>query len=250
MLLVGIAATAVLALAGCNKNKKSSTPDAEKVYTYNTYTAVSPSNWNELTYQDSNDTQIMSYIAGSFFTFNYDFDEKGQIKEGGFKVEYDAVAKNGLKDVTDVYAGNENYAVPANAESAYAYEFTLRDDLKWDDGTAISAQDFVYTMQEQLNPLFFNYRADSFYNGSLVIHNAKSYLFGGSHAYPSPFISEAYGDDEYVPMSDFTTRDNAPEGEGSWGYIDEAGEFHDVLLDFASGGNWNPDATGAAIPPP
>ena len=25
-------------------------------YTYHTYTSVSPSNWNELTYQDSNDT--------------------------------------------------------------------------------------------------------------------------------------------------------------------------------------------------
>ena len=32
------------------------------MYTYNDYTAVSPSNWNELTYQDNNDTQIMSYM--------------------------------------------------------------------------------------------------------------------------------------------------------------------------------------------
>ena len=32
-------------------------------YTYNDYTTVSPSNWNELTYQDNNDTQIMNYIS-------------------------------------------------------------------------------------------------------------------------------------------------------------------------------------------
>ena len=34
--------------------------DPAKSYTYKTYTSVSPSNWNELTYQDNNDTQIMS----------------------------------------------------------------------------------------------------------------------------------------------------------------------------------------------
>ena len=240
MLIVGIAATAVLALAGCGKK-----PEAKKTYTYNTYTAVSPSNWNELTYQDSNDTQIMSYINGSFFTFNYEFDANGKIVEGGFAVEYDA-AKD-LKDITEDLAKAEDNDIPDDAESGYAYKITLRDDLKWDDGTEIHAEDFVYTMSEQLNPLFFNYRADSYYNSSLVIHNAKSYLFGGSHAYPSPIVSEAYGDDEYIPMANFETRTDAPAGQGSWGFKDEAGEFHDILLDFASGGNWGSSAAAAYL---
>lgn len=232
MLVVGLTAVAVLSLGACGKKKN----DSSKTYTYNTYTAVSPSNWNELTYQDNNDTQIMSYIGGSFFTFNYDFDANGKIIDGGFKVEYDGA--KGLKDVTDEYAGKEGFSVPEDAESSYAYEITLRDDLKWDDGTEIHAEDFVYTMSEQLNPLFFNYRADSFYNGSLVIHNAKNYLFGGSHAYASPMISENYGDDEYVDMSLFKDRTDGPADQGKWGYEDESGEFHDILLDFAVSGNW------------
>ena len=37
---------------------------------YNTYTATMPSNWNELTYADNNDTQIMSYIGSSFFDYD------------------------------------------------------------------------------------------------------------------------------------------------------------------------------------
>ena len=147
-------------------------------YTLNDYTAVSPSNWNELTYQDSNDTQIMSRIGGSFFTFNYDFDAAGNIIDGGFKVEYDGVKE--LEDVTLDYAGDEKYAVPADAEKGYAYKFTLRDDLRWDDGSYITAKDFVYTMKEQENPLFYNYRADSFYNGDTIIHNAQNYLKQGS----------------------------------------------------------------------
>ena len=45
-------------------------------FTYNDYTTVSPSNWNELTYQDNNDTQIMNYISGSFFSFDFEFDSE------------------------------------------------------------------------------------------------------------------------------------------------------------------------------
>ena len=156
---------------------------AEVQHTYNEYLAVSPSNWNELTYQDSNDTNIMSFINGNFFNFNFEYDDKGNIVEGGYQVEYDAVSA--LEDVTATYAGDENYAVPATATKGYAYKFTLRNDLRWDTGEQIKAADFVYTMKEQENPDFFNYRADSYYNGSTVIHNAKDYLFQGNEGFYS-----------------------------------------------------------------
>jgi len=152
-------------------------PTVKKTYTYRDYLATSPSNWNELTYQDNNDTEIMSRISGSFFTFNYKFDKNGKPIDGEFVVEYDG-AKD-LEDVTTDFAGDENYAVPEDAESGYAYKITLRDDLKWDDGTPIHAEDFVYTMKEQENPLFLNYRADSYYNGGTVIHNAQNYVKQG-----------------------------------------------------------------------
>ena len=171
--LLAMAATTAVTLAACvDTNKDNGT------YTYSTYTSVSPSNWNELTYQDNNDTQIMSYIGSSFFTFDFKFDSNGEIVDGEFEVEYSAATK--LEDVTSTYAGNEKYLVPADATKNYAFKITLRNDLKWDDGTAIKAEDFVYTMQEQLNPEFKNYRADSFYNGGTIIHNAKGYAFQGS----------------------------------------------------------------------
>ncbi len=53
------------------------------------------------------------------------------------------------------------------------------DFLKWEDGTAIKAADFVYTMQQQLDPLFQNYRADSFYAGATVIVNAEAFAKQG-----------------------------------------------------------------------
>lgn len=159
-----------LALTGCKKNKEE-----EKVYTYNTYTATSPSNWNELTYQDNNDTQIMSYIGSSFYTYNFKFDENGEIIPGEYVMEYAAATK--LEDVTAEYVGEE-WNIPEGATDR-AYKITLREDLKWDDGTEIKAEDFVYTMKEQLNPDFQNYRADSFYLGATIITNAQGYAKQG-----------------------------------------------------------------------
>lgn len=167
-------ALAAIALAGCGKKGND---DGAKTYTYRTFTTVSPSNWNELTYQDENDLQIMSHIAGSFFNYDFVRDEHGNIVDGQFQTCFDGATK--LEDVTTTYAGDEKFAVPAKATSAFAYKITLRNDLKWDDGTPIHAEDFVYSMKEQLNPLFLNYRADSYYVGSMVIHNAMNYVKQG-----------------------------------------------------------------------
>ena len=151
----------------------------KKVYTYNTYTAVSPSNWNELTYRDNNDTQIMSYIGSSFYSFDFKYDEAGEIIPGDFVLKYDAATK--LEDVSAKYVG-EKWGVPEGGKG-YAYKITLREDLKWDDGTAIKAEDFVWTMQQQLDPLFQNYRADSFYTGATTIVNAQNYVKQGQTAW-------------------------------------------------------------------
>lgn len=165
-----------VSLSSCSNEHATKWKNAGE-YTYQDYLTVSPSNWNELTYQDNNDTNIMSYIGSSFFTYDFKFDAQGKIVPGEFDIEYSAATK--LEDVTTTYAGNEKYAVPAEVKSGYAYKITLRNDLKWDDGTQIKAEDFVYTMKQQLDPTFKNYRADSFYNGALVIHNAKDYVYQG-----------------------------------------------------------------------
>lgn len=180
--LFGLLAALMFAFAvvSCDKGDDTGSgnePDNRpKHYTYSTFTATSPSNWNELTYQDNNDTQIMSYIGSSFFTFDYKFDENGEIIDGQYEVEYSAATK--LEDVSAEYVG-EQWGL-AEGDIYRAYKITLREDLKWDDGTPIKAEDFVYTMREQLDPLAKHYRADSFYVGGTIIHNAENYVKQGS----------------------------------------------------------------------
>lgn len=204
-------------------------------HTLNSYVSVSPSNWNELTYQDNNDTEILSYCVSSFFEFDYKLDANGDPVEGSYTVKYSA-AKS-LEDVSADYAGK--YGLPTDAAKGdnRAFKITLRDDLKWDDGTKITAEDFVYSMKEQLNPLFKNYRADSFYIGSTVIHNAKDYVYQGSYAL-TDFFDTLPATSEYPSL---TGTDFTKDSDGGYLYKGE-----EVYIDANDGGQWG-SAIGSYI---
>ena len=190
----------LLSAVACKKDPQGSTGDSDqtghkdpKNYTYNTYVSVSPSNWNELTYQDNNDTEVMSWIGSSFFIYDFKYDEAGEIIPGEFEMKYSAATK--LEDVSAQYVG-DTWGVPADGKG-YAWKITLREDLKWQNGDPIKAEDFVYTMQEQLNPDFQNYRADSFYTGATTIVNAQAYVKQGQalKAQPASTIYTTYSAD-------------------------------------------------------
>ena len=91
-------------------------PEAEKTYTYNTYLTLSPSNWNELTYQDNNDTEVMSWIGSSFFTYDFKYDANGNILPGEFEMEFSAATK--LEDVSA--SVDAKWGIPEGG-SKYAY---------------------------------------------------------------------------------------------------------------------------------
>lgn len=175
------ALTAVACLSGCKK-ESDSVADPDKV-TYNSFTSVMPSNWNELTYADNNDMQIMNYIQGSFFTYDYDFgghkyNADGSVNAdaivvGSFVTEYDAVTK--IEDVTSTVDAKWGYTAEQKAAGGYAWKMTLRNDLKWDDGTKIDAHSFEYSMKEMLNPDFMNSRANTYYD-TLRVKKSRAYF--------------------------------------------------------------------------
>ncbi len=169
----------------------SVTPYVYKQAEYNTTTQTMPSNWNEFTYADNNDTQIMSYIGSSFYGYDYKFENdqkfnpdgsinKEGIVPGAYTVNYSAATK--LEDVTGSVDAKWGYTAEQKAEGGYAWKITLRDDLKWDDGSAIKAEDFEYSMKELLSPLFLNFRSNTYYE-SVLIKNAKTYLYNGLEGY-------------------------------------------------------------------
>lgn len=158
-----------------------------KNYTLNDYLDMSPSNWNELDYSDNNDTAILGYIGSAFFEYDYQFAEGKKFNDDG-SINFDGIqngfttkysAATALEDVTAEYAEDWGLTADQVTEGGYIWKITLRKDLAWNDGTHIYADDFVYSMQEQLNPKFQLLRADTYYNNVVKIHNAKNYLYQG-----------------------------------------------------------------------
>ncbi len=161
------------------------TPAEFKQAEYNTTTTVMPSNWNELTYKDNNDTQILSYIGSSFFDYDYMFEdgkkynEDGSINKdgiipGAFTTNYSAATK--IEDVTSLVDAKWGYTDEQKAAGGYAWKITLRDDLMWQNTDPITAADFIYSMKQTLDPDFMNFRANTYYD-TLRIKNARNYFF-------------------------------------------------------------------------
>ena len=220
----------VLSLAACGEKEKVE-PAVFKQAEYNTTTSVMPSNWNEFTYADNNDTQIMNYIGSSFFEYDYKFENdkkfnkdgsinKEGIVPGAYTTNYSAATK--LEDVTSSVDAKWGYTDEQKEEGGYAWKITLRDDLKWDDGSAITAADFEYSMQQLLDPAFMNFRANTYYD-TLMIKNSKTYFFKNQEGTYESIATQGYatvqaaidaGEEVYAPIWTMW---------GTEGYIDAEG---------------------------
>ncbi len=198
---------------------------------YNTTTTVMPSNWNELTYQDNNDTQIMSYIGSSFFDYDYKFENdakynadgsinKNAIVIGAYTTNYSAATK--LEDVTSLVDAKWGYTAAQKAEGGYAWKITLRNDLKWDDGTPIKAADFVWSMKQQLDPEFMNFRGNTFYD-TLRIKNSRGYFFQNQEGTYETVESMGYETNAAAIAAGEVIYFNAWVMWGAKGYLDENG---------------------------
>lgn len=160
-----------------------------KMYTMREYTSQMPSQWCTILSSDNVNNTMESYFTSAFYEFNYKFDADGKIVPGAYTVEYSAATK--LEDVTKKYAGK--YGLAADAEKGQAFAMTLRNDLKWDDGTPIKAADFVYTMTQQLSPKYLFATASNYYSGNYVIHNAQNYVKQGQKGmFPAYSVMKEY----------------------------------------------------------
>lgn len=190
-------------LTACNKDKgngggseggKVSTPgtgwEDPKMYTMRDYTTQMPSQWCTILSIDAVDSDMEGYLMSNFYEFNYKFDANGNIVSGAYTVDYSAATE--LKDVTAKYAGK--YGIAEGKTKGHAFAMTLRNDLKWDDGTPIKAADFVYTMTQQLSPNYLFGTASNYYSGNYIIHNAQNYVKQGQKGWFSAVDVEGYGD--------------------------------------------------------
>ncbi len=72
-----------------------------------------------------------------------------------------------------------DYYKVTSYDSGRAFRIALNPDAKWENGEAITADDWMYSMKALLDPQLANYRASNYYSGSFVLHNAKNYVYSG-----------------------------------------------------------------------
>jgi len=180
---------------GDNTSDDAQDPVEEEVsYTYNTALSEFPTNWNYHTYQTATDAEILDVITGGFYSFDYN-----ETMDGYAMVP--SMATGDPVDVTADYIGQ--YGLEEGAKNR-AYVITLREDIKWEDGTPITAHDIVESAKRLLNPAAQNYRADTMYSGSVKIHNAEAYLKQGQTVKQDNSATAAYVLADLVKAEDGT----------------------------------------------
>ncbi len=166
VLVCAMLLSAVAVLSACKPKEDEKDP---MTYTYNTYLVDFPSTWNNHRYETATDGEFLGYTEPGFFRFDYNENEDG----------YVIVPEMATKEPEDVSADYVGQFGIEEGDTAKAWKVTIHDNVKWEDGTPIKAQDFVDSLKLLLNPEANNHRADSAYSGSLVISGAKEYFYQG-----------------------------------------------------------------------
>ncbi|MBR6709589.1 MAG: hypothetical protein IKL84_07920, partial [Clostridia bacterium] len=147
--------------------------EAQATYTYNAALTEFPTVWDPLRQQTATDGDLSDVLGNGLFGFDFNETMDGYVIVPNAAADYPV-------DVTAEYVGDK-WGI-AEGETARAWRVTIRSDLKWEDGTPITAADFVTSAQLRLNPQAQNYRADSFYSGNMVITGAESYAKAGTES--------------------------------------------------------------------
>lgn len=154
--------------------------EGEGEYTYRSYTTAFGTNWNPHTWETSADDDMLSYVSSPFVTM-----EAKDTTAGTYQWVYEMATS--IKDVTATHQSDlTKYKVNLGSKSAsevtsgYVYEIKLNPDAKWETGEAITADDYIYSMERLLNSHLRNYRANLYYSGESAVAGGSAYYNSGA----------------------------------------------------------------------
>ena len=238
LLAMLLAVAMVLSMAACGGDKTvettapvaaetqgaqvSTTDGVNYLYTYNTYDSALGSNWNPHAWEMNNEDTMISFLTSPFVTMSIEDSLNGVY-------QWIYVAATSVTDVTAEHQDDlAKYAVklpegqtPETTDHGFVFEIALNPDMKWENGEAITADDYIYSMQQLLNPEMKNYRANLYYAGESAVAGGSLYYYslddGMYEAYTNHFASldeAAAAGDVFINVWDFY---------GAEGYTDANG---------------------------
>ncbi len=192
-----LAVTMLLSLAACagkgeDKPAVSGTDAVDPLaanivegdFTYHSYTTALGSNWNPHAWETNGDDAIQQYVSAPLCTMSIDDSENGVY-------QWIWVAAESITDVTaDNHADLVKYKVNlpegqtiGTTDAGFVFEIKLNPDMKWEDGTPINADTYIYSMKALLDPKMRNYRANLYYSGESAVAGGNAYYNSGAPIY-------------------------------------------------------------------
>ena len=195
----------VSVFAGCSKTRANNTTanteatgnttepadTGDSTYTYEDYVSVLATNWNPHTFETEDDDYLTEYLRPGLYTFMFNdelhpvTDAEGNTKEPytGYAIVPEMAAGDPVDVTEQVKADHPEFGIPESATSGYAYTIDLNQKATWDDGTPITADDYVESMKRLLDPAMMNYRATDYYAQNMCVAGAEQYSKGGTTTY-------------------------------------------------------------------
>ena len=171
-------------LVACGDKEQTST------YTYKSYTTALGNNWNPHTWETNADDSILGYLSSPFVTM-----EAKDTENGVYQWVYEMATS--IKDVTaDRKDDLTKYGVDLGSKTldeitkGYVFEIKLNKDAKWQNGVKITSEDYIYSMQQLLNPEMKNYRANLYIAGESALAGAFNYYYSKDEGYYLGYTTE------------------------------------------------------------
>ncbi|MBR3680756.1 MAG: hypothetical protein IKL79_01980 [Clostridia bacterium] len=192
-LTVCLLVSAMAILASCKKKN----PDAvvKDEYTYNSWSTALGNNWNPHTWETNADSSILGFITSPFVTLAPKDTENGiyqWVYEMATSIT-DVTAQN-QADLTKYACSLPKDTAASDVTSGYVYEIRLNPDAKWENGVAINADTYIYSMKQLLDSKMRNYRANLYISGESAV--AGGLAFYNSEAPIYAPVVPPYGEND------------------------------------------------------
>lgn len=184
MVLVVVLCASVL--TACKKKEQD-----PKKYTLRETIGAGPTNFNPHTWETNADNYLAPYTEMGLVDIT--------IAADGVNFEWVYEMATSVTDVTAEYLADpakvKKWEIDKDKQKeGKVYRIALNRDAKWANGETINADTYIESMKALLDPKMRNYRANTYYDGSAAVKNAKKYFEAEAPIYD--VVVPAYGEGE------------------------------------------------------
>ena len=151
-------------------------------YTYTDWVTTLSANWNPHTYETSDQSYPIDFLTRGLYSFIFN-DElnpvEGKEPYEGYIIVPEMAAELPVDITEQVKAEHPEFGIPESETAGFAYKIALNPLATWQDGTPITAEDYIESMKRLLDPKLQNYRAGGYYESGFSIAGAEAYANAG-----------------------------------------------------------------------